>query len=121
MQRVGDAFRDLGFYTEDVGQLSVVTLRPQMRVVVGPDQLHVDVHPIACLLDTAFEHIGHAQLPRDLGQIFRRTAVARGGSARNHPQPADPRERGDDFILNTLCEKRVLLVRAEVLERQHSN
>jgi len=56
-----------------------------MRVVVGLDQLHVDVHPIACLLDTAFEYIGHAQLPRDLGEIFRRTAVARGGRARNYP------------------------------------
>ena len=92
-----------------------------MRIVVSLDQLHVDVHPIAGLLHTAFEHIGHAQLPRDLRQIFRSAAVARGGRARNHPKPADPRERGDDFILNTLCEKRVLLIRAEVFERQHSD
>ena len=92
-----------------------------MRVIVGLDQLHVDVHAIAGLLNASFEHIGHPQLARDLGQIFRSAAVARGGSTRDHAQPADPRERGDDFILNTLCEKRVLLVGAEVLEGQHSN
>ena len=39
LQRVGDTFSDLGFYSKDVGQLPVITLRPQMRVIVGPDQL----------------------------------------------------------------------------------
>ena len=92
-----------------------------MRIVVGPDQLHIDVHAIAGLLHTAFEHIGHVQLARDLRQIFRSAAVARGGRARDHAQPADSRERGDNFILNTLRKKRVLLVGAEILERQHSN
>jgi len=43
-----------------------------MRIVVGPDQLHVDVHPVASLLNTALEHIGDAQLSCDLRQIFRR-------------------------------------------------
>ena len=92
-----------------------------MRVVFGLDQLHIDVHAIAGLLHAAFEHIADVQLARDLRQIFRGTAVARGGSPRNDAQPADPRERGDDFILNTLREKGVFLVRAEVLEWQHSD
>ncbi len=121
LQGVGDAFRDLCFYSEDVGQLPVVTLRPQMRVVVGADQLHVDVHAIFSLLHTAFEHIGHVQLFCDLRQIFRSAVVARGGSARDHAQAADSRECSDDFILNALREKRVLLIRAQILEREHSN
>ncbi len=90
-----------------------------MRVIVGLDQLHVDVHPVAGLLHAAFEHIAYAQLARDLRQIFRSAAIARGGSARNDAEPANSRKRGDDFILNTLRKKCVLLVRAEVLERQH--
>ncbi len=48
-----------------------------MCVVVSPDELHVDVHAIAGLLHTAFEHIADAQLTRNLGQVFRSTAVAR--------------------------------------------
>src|SRR5215813_9135582 len=90
-----------------------------MRIVVGPDQLHVDVHAIASLLDTAFEYMAHAQLARYLRQIFRRTAVARSGSTRDYAKPADPRQRGDDFVLNTLCKKRVVFFRTEILERQH--
>ena len=92
-----------------------------MRIVVSADELHVDVHPIAGLLHASLEHIAHAQLFCDLRQIFRRTAIARSRSARDHPKPADPRKRGDDFILNSLREKRVLLIRAEVFERQHRN
>ena len=42
-------------------------------------------------------------------------------SAGDNAEPADLRQRGDDFILYTLREKRVFLVRAKVLERQHSN
>src|SRR6516162_8155301 len=119
LQRVSDHFCNLGFYAENVGQLAVVTLRPEMRIVVGPDQLHVDVHAIAGLLDTAFEYMAHAQLARDLRQILRRTAVARSGSTRDYAKPADPRQRGDDFVLNTLCKKCVVFFRTEILERQH--
>src|SRR4030095_8259672 len=90
-----------------------------MRIIVGPDQLHVDVHAISGLLHATLEYMAHAQLARDLGQIFRSTAVARGGSSRDDAEPTDPRQRRDNFILNTLSEKRVLLVGAEILERQH--
>src|SRR5207249_10820865 len=108
---VSNTFRNLGFYSENVSQFPVITLRPQMGVRVGSDHLHVDVHPIAGLLDASFEHIAHTKLSTDLRQILRSALVVGSRSARDHAKPADSRERRDDFILNTLREKRVLLVR----------
>src|SRR5207249_12208952 len=58
---VSNTFRNLGFYSENVSQFPVITLRPQMGVRVGSDQLHVDVHPIAGLLDASFEHIARSE------------------------------------------------------------
>ena len=47
-----------------------------MRVVIGPDQLNVNVHPIAGLLDAAFEYIGSRATVALSGEIFWSTAVA---------------------------------------------
>ena len=66
--------------------------------------------PVACFLDAAFEHIGHPQLLRDFRQILRGAVVMRSRCPRDYPQPTDPRQGGDNFILDTLGEKRVLLV-----------
>ena len=75
------------------------------------------MHAVAWFLNAALENVGHMQFARDLRQIFRRAFVTRRRSARDDSQPADFWKRGDNFVLNALCEECVLLVRTQILER----
>ena len=54
---------------EDVVELAVVDLGPEVLVGCGADQLHVDVHRVAGLLHAALEQIGHAKALRDVPEI----------------------------------------------------
>ena len=58
--------RDLVLDLENVVQLAVVGLRPQVRVGAGLDQLRGDPDRVAGLADRAFQHVGHVQRARDL-------------------------------------------------------
>src|SRR6266513_1184056 len=90
-----------------------------MRVILGLNELDVDMHAIAHLLYAAFENVRNTQVPRDLGQIFRRAFVMRRRSARDYSQAADLGKGSDNFILNALREECVLLIRAQIVERQN--
>ncbi len=65
-ERTGDFLRDLRFDREDVGQLAIVSLRPEMRIAFRLDQLHVDPDRVARLLHAPFQNMGDPQLLRDL-------------------------------------------------------
>jgi len=51
---------------EDVFEFAIITLSPKMFVGGRANQLHVDVHLVASLLDTAFEDVRDAKLMGDL-------------------------------------------------------
>ena len=61
----GDLVLDL----EDVVELAVVGLRPQMRVGAGLDQLRGNPDGVARLAHRAFEHVGDVQRARDLRDL----------------------------------------------------
>ena len=75
LQLVGDGFRYFALDGEDIGQIAVVGLRPEMRVVPGIDQLRVHAHFVADALDTSLNDVRHSELPADLAQITRRAAL----------------------------------------------
>jgi hypothetical protein len=56
---VQDAGRDLVLNHEDVRELAIETLRPDVITVLGVHQLRRDAHTIACLAHAAFENRGH--------------------------------------------------------------
>ena len=70
---LGDAFRDLAFNREDVGQLAIVNVSPEMAIGRRLDQLDVDAHLVRRTLHATFEDVRDAQLPRDFRQVIRRT------------------------------------------------
>src|SRR4029453_7751390 len=92
-----------------------------MRVSIRLNELDVDVDAITCVLNTAFQNVGGPQFTRDFPEICRRALVARCGSARDDAKSADFRKRGDNFVLDALSKKRVLLVRAQILERKNGD
>src|SRR2546423_12495404 len=92
-----------------------------MIVGAGCNELHVNVHAITRSLHASFEDIADAQLARDLRQIFGRAFVTHRRSSRDDSKSADLRERGDDFILNSLGEESAFLVGAQVFEWQYGD
>ena len=121
LERVGHALRDLALDREDVLQFAVVALRPQVAVVVRVDQLQVDVHLLAGLLHAAFEHGRDTELLGDDLQVRRMARVLRGRRARDHLEVADAGKPSQDLVLHAGREVGVVLVLAEVFERQHGD
>ena len=57
---------DLVLYREDVGEIAIVPLRPDVIPGLGLDELRGDADTITGLAHAAFEHIAHAELAPDL-------------------------------------------------------
>ena len=105
---------------EDIGQIAIVGLCPQMRVGAGIDQLRVHPHFVGRALHTAFDNMRHAELLTDLAQIARRAAlVLHHRGAADHLQVRDLRQVGQDFVLHAIGEEGVLRVAAQVFKWQH--
>ena len=92
-----------------------------MRVVLGVDQLHVHAHFVAGLAHTAFENRGHAELLRDVGNLFGRIFESLRRGARDHFQVADARKSRQDFLLDAVGEINISLVFTQIFERQHGD
>ena len=71
IERVRDPARDLVLQREQVADVAVEALGPEMRVGRGVDQLGVDANPVLRSLDTAFQHVTHAELTADLFRVDR--------------------------------------------------
>ena len=67
LQRRHDGLADLVLQGEDVGEVAVVALGPDVVAGRAVDQLGGDPHPAAGLAHAAFEHVADAQLARHLG------------------------------------------------------
>ena len=65
------ARRDLVLDREDVLEVAVVALGPEVAVGLGVDQLHRDAHPLADLAHAALDDVLHAELARELLHVDR--------------------------------------------------
>ena len=112
LQSLRDRAGDFAFDAEDIFQLAIVALGPEVFIGRGLDQLHVDVHQLAGLLHAAFENIRDAELLRDFRQVSGLALILLSRGARNHLQRTDLRESGEDFVLNAGRKERVRFVLA---------
>ena len=103
---------------EDVRQLAVETVRPEMRARRSIDELPGDAHPVARLAHAAFEHVAHAELAPDLLHVHRPALVGEARIARDDEQPAQARQGGGDVFHHAVGEILLLGIAAHVLERQ---
>ena len=116
-----DRRRDLVLDREDVLELAVVALGPDVPVGLGIDQLHRDAHAVARLAHAALDHVLHAELRRHLLDADRAVLVHEGRVARDDEQVAKARERGDDVLGQAIGEELLLGIAAHVGERQDRN
>ena len=114
-----DALGDLILKLENVVQRAVEAVGPEMRAGFGFDQLRGDAQPGARLAHAALQHVAHAEFAPDLPDVDRLALVGEARIARDHEQPLDARQAGDDVLDHPVDEIFLLRIAAHVLERQH--
>ena len=72
LDRADDRQRDLVLQREDVVELAVVALGPDVGAGRRIDELAGDAHAIRRLAHAAFEHVAHAEFAADLLHVDRR-------------------------------------------------
>ena len=93
-----------------------------MRVVPGIDQLGIYSNLVCDALDTTFKHMGNAQCLPNVTQVPRcGSLVLRHTGSADHFQIRDLGQVCENFILNSVGKKRVLLIIAQIFKRQHSD
>jgi hypothetical protein len=88
-QRADDLLHHLVLRREDVCEIAIEPLRPEMPAAAGIDELRRDAHAIAGLAHAPFEHKAHAEIAPDLLHLGRPALVDKRGVARDHEQARD--------------------------------
>ena len=99
----------------------VKTLGPNMLTIFCVNELRYDSKLVAVLADAAFDHVADAQFFSDLPDIDGPTLVSEGGTAGDHHQVREARERRDDVFGYPVTQIAEVLVRAEIIERKHGD
>ena len=103
---------------EQVFDLALEAIRPDMRHRRGIDELRGDANARAHPANAAFEHIAHAELAADLLHVDRAALVGEGRVARDDEQMPVAGQPGDDVLDHPVGEELLLGIRAHVLEGQ---
>ena len=116
-----DGARHLCLQREDVMQLALVTLRPQVSRIAHPDQLRCNTHPTSGAPHAALQKMRNTEFPPDLLRRLGGRLVLHGGGARDHAEllRVEPRQLTDHLLGQALAEVIVLAATAQVLKRQH--
>jgi hypothetical protein len=114
---------DVGLHPEDLGQLDLVRLAPQLAVVRDRDEPGAHPHTArarrsAIEVHTSLEHVSRAQLRADLLQGPVALPVLLRAGAADDPKPAEAGEPAGELLGETVGEVSVGRV-AEIPERQH--
>src|SRR4051812_6380636 len=118
LDRAHDALGHPVLQVENVGDVAVEAVGPDVVAGGSVDQLANDPHPRSGLADAAFEHVAHAQLARDLAHVDRTALVGEAGITGDHEEGAHAAERGDDLLDQAIGEVLLLRIAAHVGEGQ---
>ena len=120
-QSLGDRLRNLILHVEDVFQLTVVPLRPQLKAIGHVAQLHGDAHAIPGSPHAAFEHRRHVQLLADGPKVVALALEGERRRARGDPQTLERRQSVENFLGDAVAEPVLILRGAHVGEGQHGD
>ena len=110
LQGSRDSLGDVALDGEDVLQLPVVGLGPQVFVGRSVHELADDADLVARPPHAPLQDRGHAQLGRDLADRLLRTLVPHYRRSRDDLQVPDLRELGEDVLGNAIGEEGVLRI-----------
>ena len=116
-----NALGNLVLNGEDVGEVSVIALGPDVRSGSCINQLCRDANPVRRFPHAAFQHITYPQLAAHLLYVDGAPLVSEAGVPSDDKEPPHSRQCRDDVIHNPVREILLLGVAAHVLERQDRN
>src|SRR5215470_8180962 len=114
----GDAHGHLVLEVEDIFQLALETIGPQMRAGIRVNQLSRDADAIAALTYRTLEHVTHTQFPTNPFHVYCLALVGEGRIAGDYEQPTDAGQRGDDLLDHPVGKIILLGIAAQIEERQ---
>jgi len=121
LQCADNRLRNLVLEREDVVQVAIVALRPDMAAGGAVDQLRGDPHPAARLAHAAFDNVADLELARDLRNVHVLALEHEGGVARGDPERGHLGEIGDDVLADSVREVFLLRITAHVREGKNAN
>src|SRR5205085_5807969 len=95
---IGNRPRDLVLNGEDIVELAIEVLRPEMKPVCGAHQLGGDPQVLSGFTHTAFQDMRDSQLRSDLPQIGVLAFENERRSPARNSYPADLREAIENFL-----------------------
>ena len=101
VQSFGDFLRDLTLDCEQIIQIAVVLLGPDVRVSARVDQLRVETKMRAGSADAALQNMRNPQIISDLAEISFATVIHDTGPADDF-QIGDLRQLGQNIVLNAI-------------------
>ena len=102
LERSNDLLRQLVLHREDIRELAIKAVGPDVRAARGIDELAGNAHPVARLADAAFQHVTHAEVAADLLHVDRLALVGKARVACDHVQLRQLRRIGDDVLADTV-------------------
>src|SRR5439155_3515096 len=106
---------------ENVGQFSIVSVGPEMRVGQRVDELNVYANLIAGFLYAAFQNVRYAEALCDLAQVFGGAFEMLGRCTRDDFQVGNFGQARQDFILHTFTKVSVIGIATEIVEWQNGD
>jgi hypothetical protein len=121
LERRNDRLRDFVLQRENVVEVAVVALGPDVAASRAIDKLSSDPDTAARFAHAAFEQVAHLELPRDLRRIDVLALEREGGVARGDPERRDLGKVGDDVLADAVGEVLLLRIAAHVGEREDAD
>src|SRR6516165_2131985 len=118
LDRGDDTRGDVVLHREDVSQIPVVTLGPEMDPGSCIDKLAADAHPLPGPAHAAFEDIADTKLATDFLWVGGFSFVGECGIASNDEKPAPFRQRRDDVLSNAVDEIFLLGIPTDIVKRK---
>ena len=103
MELAGNFLRDLALNCEQIIQIAVVLLHPDVSVSARVDQLRIHVKPCPDPADAALQNMRYAQIIADLSHISF-AAIFHHAAPADHFQIGDPRQLGQNVVLDAIDE-----------------
>ncbi len=121
LQRVRDLDSDFLLHLEDIGEISIPRLRPEVTVGARVDQLRGHADALLVAPHAAFEDVRHLKGRCHAAQIDLAPAERERRSPRRHAQAGDLRERVQDLLGQSIGKVLGIVRVTHIDERQHGD
>jgi len=102
--------------SEDVAELTLVTICPDVIARLRMNELAGDAHAAARLPYTSPENVSHTKFAPEVPDIDQSPFVGERGVARDDKERREPRQGCDDLFNDSVSKKLLLAIDAQVLK-----